>query len=157
MSCFPVFPSTGAIPPPSFYNLQGLYGWLDNHPTYKKYFAGYIPYILEPQFITSTLSSLNYNPEDVPLCGNVNVLNSSQLRSYNQQIQLFRKIYGYNSNAYVNYKCGITSAPIYYTYKDQQERIEMRSAQALVNKLYDFQAMAQASSINWQVPFPIRN
>jgi hypothetical protein len=76
---------------------------------------------LNQQFITSTISSLNYDYSHVPLCGNVQTLNSNQGRLYNQQIQLFRKIYGYNSNAYVNYQCGVTSAPMYYTYKDQTE------------------------------------
>jgi hypothetical protein len=157
MSCLPVFPAQNSIPPPSFYSLQGLSGWLENNPSYKQYFAGLIPGLLAPELITSTLSSLNYTYQHVPLCGCVITLNSSQLREYNQQIQIFRKIYGYNSNAYVNYVCGVTSAPIYYTYKDQQERTQMRSAQALINKLYDFNAMSEASTLNWQVPFPIRN
>jgi hypothetical protein len=157
MSCLPVFPAKNSIPPPGFYTLEGLNGWLQNHPSYKQYFAGLIPTLLPPELITSSLSSLNYTYADVPLCGDVTTLNSSQLRLYNQQIQLFRKIYGYNSNAYVNYVCGVTSAPIYYTYLTQSERIQMKSAQALINKLYNFDAMAAASTLNWQVPFPIRN
>ena len=153
----PVFPSTGAIPPAEFYNIGGLTSWLNNNSQYKQYFVGYYPYLLKPQFITSTLSSLNYTPRDVPLCPEVITLNSSQKREYTAQLELFRRIYAYNSNAYVNYICGNTPAPIYYTYKTQSERTQMRSAQALVNKLYNFNAMAQASTINWQVPFPIRN
>lgn len=158
MSCpLPVFPSTGAIPPPEFYNIEGLAGWLNNNPNYKQYFVGFFPYLIKPQFITSSLSSLNYDPKHVPLCANVTTLNSYQRTQYNQQLALFRRIYAYNSNAYVNYICGNTAGPIYYTYKDHQERIQMRSALQLVEKLYNFNAMAEASTINWEVPFPIRN
>jgi hypothetical protein len=154
---FPEFPSTNAIPPAGFYDIHGLAGWLDNNPSFKKFFAGKFPFILEERFITSSISSLQYSPETVPLCTTVTLQNSSQQRQNCQQLALFRKVYEFNSNAYVNYECGNSPGPIYYTYKTQQERTEMRSALALVNKLYDFNAMATASTCNWIVPFPVRN
>lgn len=154
-SCpLPVFPAQYSIPPAHFYNNQGLAMWLNQNPDYKQYFVGDFPYLLEPKFITSTYSSLNYQVQHVPLQYQVQQLSQHQGMIYNQQLQLFRKVYGYNSNAYVNYVCNGT-APIYYTYKDYKEKHNMNAAIALVNKLYPFEAMASASTLNWRVPFPI--
>jgi hypothetical protein len=150
----PVFPAQFAIPPAHFYNNQGLATWLNQHPSYKQFFAGYFPYLFRPEFITSSYSSLNYDIYHVPLQYSVQQLSQAQGVMYNQQLQLFRKVYGYNSNAYVNYVCNGTP-PMYYTYKDYKEKNNMRSAIALVNKLYPFDIMSKASTLNWQIPFPI--
>jgi hypothetical protein len=148
------FPSTGAIPPACFYNMGGLAGWLNQNPSYKQYFAGYFPDLIRPEFITSSLSSLGYKPENVPLCPLVTTLSHQQAQQYNKQLQLFYKVYTHNSNAYVNYvNTGI--APIYYTFKTYSEKYEYNSAIGLVNKLYPFNVMAEASTINWQIPFPL--
>lgn len=158
MSCpLPQFPSTGAIPPAEFYNLNGLAEWLNKNPSYKQYFVGYFPYLLPANLITSTLSSMNYEWQHVPLCANVTTLSQQQSLLYNQQIQLFRKVYTHNSNAYVNSVCGDGKPPIYYTFKDYQEKTQYYAGASLINKLYPFKAMAQASSINWIVPFPIQS
>jgi hypothetical protein len=44
---------------------------------------------------------------------------------------------------------------MYYNFATYKEKYEYNSAVALVNKLYDFKAMANASTLNWQVPFPV--
>lgn len=155
MSCtsiLPVFPSTNSIPPASFYNIEGLAGWLNKNPSYKVYFTdlgfGILP-------MTSSLSSLGYNPAKVPLCSDVTILSQQQGQLYNQQLQLFNKVYTFNSNAYTQFINCNTAGPIYYTFKDYQEQTQYRSAVSLVNKLYPFQTMAKAPTLNWQVPFPI--
>jgi len=150
----PVFPTQFSIPPPVFYDIYGLANWLNNHPSYKQFFAGLIPGLIPPELITSTLSSLSYEYETVPLCSDVQLLDSSQTRRYCDQLAIFRNVYAFNSNAYVNYVCNGIS-PIYYTYKDYQEKTKMDSAIALVNKLFPFNVMAQASTLNWQIPFPL--
>jgi hypothetical protein len=150
----PIFPSTNSIPPACFYNMGGLAGWLNQNPSYKQYFSNIYPTIIPPERITSTLSTLGYNPEKVPLCADVTTLSQQQAFKYNQQLQLFYKVYTFNSNAYVeSISSGI--APVYYTFATYQEQTQYKSAVSLVNKLYPFRGMAEASSIQWQIPFPI--
>jgi hypothetical protein len=155
MSCpniLPIWPAQNSIPPACFYNIEGLEGWLNKNPSYKQYFVGLLPFLYP---VTSTLSSIGYDPAKVPLCSDVTLLSFQQLQQYQQQISLFQKVYGYNLNAYTTYiNCG-TPGPVYYTFKDFQERNQYKSAVGLVNKLYPFDIMANASTLNWQVPFPI--
>ncbi len=150
------FPGYGAIPPACFYTAQGLASWLNFNPIYKINFASTqtFSYLL-PSFYTvlfSTIGIQGYNPENVPLCSNVTTLSQIEARKYNTQLQLFQKVYTINSNAYVNY-VATGQGPIYYTFKTNQERSDMNSAVALVNKLYPFSDMAVA--VGWQVPFPL--
>lgn len=154
MACLSTFPSTTAIPPAEFYNIQGFTTWLNQNPTYKQYFIGTYPYLLPNTLITSSLSTLHYNVNDVPLAPNVTTLSQGQAFLYNRQLELFRKVYAHNSNAYVNYVC-YGESPVYYTFKTYNEKNEYSSAVSLVNKLYPFKAMADAPTLNWQVPFPI--
>jgi len=152
----PVFPSTGSIPPACFYNQQGLAGFLNQNPSYKQFFAATraFDYLYPLSVSPCTFSSIGYDPSTVPLCSNVQTLSQYQALQYNQQLRLFQTVYAVNSNAYVNYQT--TGAnPVYYNYITYTERNNMKSAIALVNKLYPFDAMAQASTLNWQIPFPL--
>lgn len=149
----PIFPSTNSIPPACFYNLDGLQGWLNKNPSYKQYFAGLLPGLLNPLEITSTLSTAGYSYEKVPLCADVTTLSQQQANSYNQQLQLFHKVYTFNSNAYVNNYNNSGPGPIYYRFPDFKEQLNYKASVQLVNKLYPFESMAKAR--NWQVPFPI--
>jgi hypothetical protein len=150
------FPEPGSIPPACFYNAQGLAGWLEKNPEYKLSFAytGAFPFLIPLAFSPSTFSTIGYDPRNVPLCTTVQTLSQGQAQKYNQQIQLFQKVYAYNSNAYVNYILSGTG-PVYYNFFDYKEKNEYSSAVQLVNKLYPFRAMADAPLVNWQVPFPI--
>jgi len=149
----PEFPSTNSIPPACFYTMNGLAGWLNANPSYKQYFIGTGAFdTLLP--ITSSLSTLGYNPAKVPLCSDVTVMSYQQQQQYNQQLQLFYKVYSTNFNAYVINYNNDGPGPIYYTFRDYQEYTQYKSAQSLVNKLYPFRAMAEASTLHWQVPFP---
>ena len=150
----PVFPAQFSIPPPSFFDIQGLAGWLNTNSQYKQYFAGLYEYLLPPELITSTLSSLSYTYSDVPMRTYVQRNNSYQQLLYRNQIALFRKVYGFNSNAYVDYVCN-GKPPIYYTYRDYKELNNQQAAVGLINKLYPFNAMGKASTLNWQFPFPV--
>jgi hypothetical protein len=150
------FPGQGSIPPVCFYTPQGLAGWLQKNPQYKLNFSytRFFPYLLPPSYSPSTFSTIKYNPENVPLCSNVQTLSQYQALKYNEQIQLFKKVYNYNSNAYID---SILSGqpPIYFNFFTYQEKYAYNSAVALVNKLYSFQAMSDAPGLNWQIPFPL--
>lgn len=149
MACLPVFPNKSSIPPVCFYNIQGLPIWLNQHPEYKQYFIGTYPYL---NSTTSTLSSLKYDVKNVPLGSNLTALSQGQSLLYNQQLQLFHKVYAHNSNAYVNYVCS-SIPPIYYSFNTYKEKTEYNSAVSLVNRLYPFRDMANGP--NWITPFPL--
>ena len=161
------FPSTPCIPPASFYNLQGLAGWLNQNPSYKQYYIGQTdvsPFLLP---YTSSLSSIGYNPAHVPLAPFVTTLSQHQLTEYSNQISLFKRVYAYNSNAYVDYTKTL-KPPIYYRFISYQEYTQFKSAVALINKLYPFTAMAnqyeplnipfietRSPTYSWVIPFPL--
>ncbi len=151
------FPGKNSIPPACFYTMGGLATWLNQNSQYKinfSYTGAFAPYLIPPERVTSTLSSVGYNQANVPLCSNVTTLSQNQAHKYGQQLALFQKVYTINSNAYINY-ASTGQTPIYYNFSTYKEKYEYNSAVALVNKLYDFKAMASASTLNWQIPFPI--
>jgi hypothetical protein len=160
------FPSTPSIPPASFYNIQGLAGWLNQNPASKQYFTNQSdvsPYLLP---MTSSLSTVGYNPANVPLAPYVTTLSQSQLTEYSNQIALFRKVYAHNSNAYVEYSY-LNKPPVYYRFISYQEYTQYKASVALVNKLYPFTAMANQylsgdldnpgnfPDRSWVIPFPL--
>jgi len=147
MACLPEFPKEYSIPPASFYTIQGLPQWLNQNTSYKQYFIGVFPYLYK---MTSTLSSLQYNVENVPLASNLTALSQGQMALYKQQFQVFYKVYTHNSNAYVNYVCS-SVPPMYYTFTTYKEKTEYDSALSLVNRLYPFGAMADGPK--WIAPF----
>jgi hypothetical protein len=157
------FPGQGSIPPACFYNAQGLAGWLNKNSSYKLLFAyanppifyyERTPVLIPPEDVPSTLSSLKYDQRSVPLCSNVTTLSQNQAFKYQNQLALFQKVYSINSNAYIS-SLITGEPPIYYTFSTFQEKYDLNSAVALVNKLYPFQSMASVPFVNWQVPFPI--
>ena len=152
----PQFPSTNSIPPACFYTAQGLAAWLNQNPQYKENFSGTgaFPFLVSTGTAPSTAAAIGYNPYNVPLFSYVQQLSQGQGLKYSQQLQLFQKVYAYNSNAYVNYILSGTG-PVYYNFFSYKEKNEYSSAVQLVNKLYPFKAMAEATNLNWQVPFPI--
>jgi hypothetical protein len=165
MTTLSTFPGSPSIPPASFYNIHGLAGWLNQNPSYKKYFVGQSvvsPYLYP---MTSSLSSIGYNAATVPLAPFVTTLSSQQSLQYNQQLELFRKVYAYNSNAYVASYTNPLIPPVYYRFETYQEYTQYKSAVSLVNKLYPFNAMANGCTrgpdqcgdieLIWVVPFPL--
>jgi len=172
----PEFPNPGSIPPVTFYNMGGLTQWLNNNVDYKQYFVNYPKYY--PYLYTqSTISELiavagtdnnfssiykiyeNYDIRKVKLSPLVTTLNEYQSRKYREQLDLFTRVYSFNSNAYItSLQTGRT--PIYYRFKTSGELMEYRSGFALVSKLYPFDAMAYGTSeygstLGWIVPFPL--
>ena len=164
MSQFSTFPSTYSIPPASFYNMQGLIGWLNQNPTYKQYFINY-PNItpglspIKSTLNSSTMStSIPYNVQNAPLQPLVITMSYNQMQQYNSQIQLFRRVYEFNSNAYI--RSLPTGGPVYYSFSSYQELISYKASVGLVNKLYPFKPMAYGTNengqvLNWIVPFPL--
>jgi hypothetical protein len=169
----PVFPSTGSIPPPTFYTMNGLSTWLNQNPSYKQYFINYpkyFPYLYSQSTISewSSMASgpfssmylvyANYNIENVPLSPLVTTLSQHQAIKYREQLALFQQVYSYNSNAYVRSRDG--SNPIYYRFSTSRELMEFRTSVSFVNKMYPFEAMANGTNgdgamLGWIVPFPL--
>jgi hypothetical protein len=171
------FPSTNCIIPPSFFNRGGLAGFLNGNVTWKHYFVNsptQLPYfynvytvnndgstIYNPAYppnlyISSTYPGYNVETVPVQLC----LTNLSQYQSLQSQAQIdiFKKVYNYNSNAYVNYKYNNGGGPIYYSYKDYAELNNYKEGVRIINDLYDFDLMAHGtneygSTLGWFVPF----
>jgi hypothetical protein len=155
----PEFPNSGSIPPVCFYTRQGLADWLNQNPTYKKYFTTSFPYLYVP---SDPLKPTGYNIEKVPLQSPVRSLSASESRLLTKHLTLFRNVYTFNQNAYLaSLESGAT--PIYYRFRTGAERQEYRSAMTMVNKLYPFRAMLIArdetseakTPLGWIIPFPI--
>lgn len=164
---YPPFPLDGSIPPSCFYTIQGLPMYLNQNVQYKIYYTDF------PQFPYLTLNANNlfpqtfgtYNVESVPLGPFLTNMNQSQLLTYQQQIQLFKKVYEYNSNAYITYVSNpnpdTARGPIYYTFENYKEMTNYKAGLQLINRLYPFDLMADAYNdgtgvpLRWIVPFPM--
>lgn len=164
MSKFSTFPSTYSIPPASFYNMQGLIGWLNQNPTYKQYFINYpnitpgLSPIKSTMNASTTSTSIPYNVQNAPLQPLVITMSYNQLQQYNSQIRLFTRVYEFNSNAYI--RALPVGGPTYYSFSSYQELTEYKASVGLVNKLYPFKPMAYGTNengqaLNWIVPFPL--
>ncbi len=141
------WPSTTTNPPACFYTPQGLAGWLNKNPSYKLLFLELLP---NGGVITSTLSTLGFDPTKVPLQSPVQTLSMMQAKQYNNQLSLFQKVYSYNSNAYFTSQT-TGSNPVYYTFRTYTELNDYKASVGLVNKLYNFDIMKEV----WTFPFPI--
>jgi len=162
MSIPSTFPSTNSIPPTCFYDIRGIANWLNNNPTYKQYFINYpnvFPTLLSNTGAINYDGLSGYDVQKVPLASNITSMSQVQLMRYTDQLKLFRRVYAYNSNAYVNYVTN-GATPTYYRFQTYKEHNEFKSSVALVNKLYPFQAMANGANVNgstlgWIIPFPL--
>ena len=174
MSQYPIFPSSGSIPPACFYQMSGLTEWLNRNPTYKQYFINYpryYPYLYSNSTISELVSSADgsfssiysgykgYNIENVKLSPLVTTLSQHQSMKYREQLELFRRVYTFNSNAYLN-SLDNGPPPIYFRFQSAMELMDYRGSVALVSKLYPFDAMANGtnengSTLGWIVPFPL--
>jgi len=158
ISTYQSFPAPNSIPPATFYNIFGLAPWLNQHPTYKYYFVNYPRYFPGLSTMTSTLSTLGYDAKNAPVPPMVTTLSYNQMQQYKNQIQLFQRVYAFNSNAFIT---SLTSTPpIYYSFSSYQELTTYKSSVALVNKLYQFDAMLYGttdagSTLGWTIPFPL--
>ena len=128
------------------------------NPSYKQYFVYDTDIFPNLVPMTSTLSSVGYSPQNVPLAPLVTNLADQQARKYQDQLALFRKVYAYNSTVYTNSLQGAT--PIYYTFQTYAQLNGFKEAKQLVNKLYPFDRMTlsqnqNGSTLGWIVPFPL--
>lgn len=139
--------------------MQGLPTWLNRNPSYKHYFINQPDLFPLLQPANSTLSTIGYSVEAVPLPPFVTNLSMHQAHVYNEQMNLFRKVYGYNSNAYVS-SITVNKTPTYYYFQSYKEYHEYKSALSLVNKLYRFDIIKNTqneagSTLGWMIPFPL--
>jgi hypothetical protein len=162
----PPFPRDTSIPPPCFYNMQGLSMYLNQNVLYKTYYTEW------PQFPYLTFYAdkiypdvaADYNVENVPLSPLLANLSQGQARQYDAQLALFRKVYEHNYNAYIAYlsqPSGSTAGPRYYSFADYKELNNYKAGLQLVNRIYPFDLMANGYNpltgvrLRWIVPFPL--
>ena len=162
----PPFPRDGSIPPVCFYNMQGLPMYLNQHVEYKIYYSD------TPQFPYLTVFADNIYPEaadtydltTVPLPPFLTNLSQFQAQQYAVQLELFRRVYEYNYNQYINYISqppGSTVGPNYYTFQNYKELNNYKAGLQLANRLYPFSLMANAYDqltgvpLRWIIPFPM--
>ena len=153
------FPGQNSIPPATFYTMGGLATWLNQNPSYKYYFINYPRQFPGLSTVTSSLSSMRYDPANVPLAPQVITLSQNEAFLYRDQLQLFQRVYKFNSNAYINARA-VSGAPMYYSFNSYQELMKYKASVSLVNKLYPFDAMMNGTDQNgnmlgWFVPFPL--
>lgn len=172
MAALSTFPSTNSIPPSSFFDREGLTGWLNTNPSYKQYFVNfpkYFPTLLTTSTVSEYVSTAQsdgsfliyqtYKIENVPVSPFVTMMSSAQSQTYQDHLRLFRQVYGHNSNAYVQYlDTGIP--PVYYRFPTSNELTKYKMASGEVGKLYPFDVMTSAKneagqSLGWIFPFPI--
>lgn len=161
---YPPFPRDGSIPPVCFYNMQGLPTYLNQNAKYKIYYSD------TPQFPYLTVFADNIYPEaastyaleNVPLPPFLTNLSQLQAQQYSAQLALFRKVYEYNYNAYINYVNNPNSpGPIYYTFNTYKDLNNYKAGLQLANRLYPFNLMSNAYDqltgvpLRWVVPFPM--
>lgn len=162
---YPPFPLDGSIPPVCFYTIQGLPTYLNQNIAYKVYYTDLpqFPYLSYYAEVLYPEANASYDVENVPLGPLLTNMNQSQMVTYQQQIQLFRKVYEYNSNAYITYVSnpGTAKGPIYYTFQTYKEMTNYKAGLQLINRIYPFDIMASAYDLNtgvplrWIVPFPM--
>jgi hypothetical protein len=160
------FPRDTSIPPPCFYNMQGLSMYLNQNNKYKIYYedTGLFPYLSAFSDSTYPEATGFYEPENVPLPPLLANLSQGQLREYEAQLVLFRKVYEYNYNTYITYISlppGSTAGPRYYSFANYKELNNYKAGLQLVNRLYPFTVMGNAQDfitgvpLRWIVPFPM--
>jgi hypothetical protein len=160
------FPRDSSIPPSCFYNMQGLSMYLNQNNMYKIYYedTGLFPYLSAFTDNTYPEATGLYLPENVPLPPLLANLSQGQLREYEAQLALFRKVYEYNYNTYITYISqppGSTAGPRYYSFATYKELNNYKAGLQLVNRLYPFTIMGNAQDsltgvpLRWIVPFPM--
>jgi hypothetical protein len=160
------FPRDTSIPPPCFYNMQGLSMYLNQNREYKLYYAdsGLFTYLSVFADNTYPEATTLYRLENVPLPPLLANLSQGQSREYEAQLALFRKVYEYNYNAYITYisqPSGSSGGPRYYSFADYKELNNYKAGLQLVNRLYPFDVMGNAQDfltgvpLRWIVPFPM--
>ena len=162
----PPFPRDTSIPPACFYNMQGLSMYLNQNILFKTYYAdtNLFPYLTFYADNIYPEAGTTYDVQNVPLPPLLSNLSQLQAQQYNAQLELFRKVYDYNYNAYLSYiaqPAGSTSGPHYYTFANYKELNNYKAGLQLANRLYPFTIMAQAHNalsgtpLRWIVPFPL--
>jgi hypothetical protein len=140
--------------------------YLNQNNMYKIYYedTGLFPYLSAFTDNTYPEATGLYLPENVPLPPLLANLSQGQLREYEAQLALFRKVYEYNYNTYITYISqppGSTAGPRYYSFATYKELNNYKAGLQLVNRLYPFTIMGNAQDsltgvpLRWIVPFPM--
>jgi hypothetical protein len=152
---FSTFPGQNSIIPVCFYTRQGLPSWLNQNRSYKRFFVNYPNLFPGLSTMTSTLSTMDYNIENVPLSPLITTLSQYEAQKNDEQFRLFTRVYEFNSNAFVT-----SDTPLYYRFSSFQELTTYKASVGMINKMYPFDAMLNGTDENgetlgWIVPFPL--
>ena len=137
----------GPSPPPSFFNLGGIYGQRFVPPmvtTFDQLFACIVA--TDPSNAVDPFFNTNENLW-------VQRLSQSQRTDYENQLAVFRRVYGFNQAAYRAAALGLTPTPLYYRFQSQTELSQYKAAVALVQKLYEVSEQYPLGCL-FYLPFP---
>lgn len=121
----------GDSPPACFFNLGGIYGQRFVQPvvtTFDRLYA-----LIVATDPSNAIDPFNNTDEKRW----VQQLSQTQLREYENQLAVFRKVYTYNQAAYSCAVHGAKGTPQYYRFKSQTEFSQFKAGVALVQKLYE--------------------
>jgi hypothetical protein len=152
---FSTFPGQNSIIPVCFYTRQGLPTWLNQNPTYKRFFVNYPNLFPGLSTMTSTLSTMEYNIENISLPPFITTLSQQESHKNDTQFRLFTRVYEFNSNAFVT-----SEMPVYYRFSSYDELTTYKASVGMMNKLFPFKAMLNGTDENgetlgWIIPFPL--
>jgi hypothetical protein len=163
MSTIKVFPDEGTIPPACFYNFGGLAMFLNGSPELKA-IPPFRRWVVETAFginlpfvENAIISTFGISRESINICPTITNLSSDQVLKYGGEMEIYRRVYAHNSNAYVSASTmgwpniPNAPAPIYYKFQTYHQYNSFKSGAAIINKLYPHHVMVNY----WQIPFPI--
>ncbi len=128
-------------PSPCFFTLDGLSGQLSN--------PRYVGTLEEITFLLSTFN-VPLSVSDATGSRAIKWMSDRQRTQYEQQIGLFRRVYGYNQCAYSTAQA-LAVAPVYYKFATYAEYNTYRASIETVNKLYgpNWMRFLFGSNIAW--------
>ena len=135
----------GPTPPLSFFNLSGVYSQRFTQPVSTTFDALYARILATD---ASAIDPFNNNNERRW----VQRMSQSQKREYEDQLEIFRRVYVFNQAAYRNAALGL-GGPFYYRFRTQTEMNKYHAGVALVRKLYEVNELYPMACLFF-LPFP---
>jgi hypothetical protein len=118
----------GPPPPPGFFNISGIYQQRFQAPVVTTFNALYALILATDPSASDPFNNTNERRW-------VQRMSQSQLNEYEEQLEIFRRVYMFNQAAYNAAARGF-GGPYYYRFRSQTEMNRYRAGVALVNKLY---------------------
>ena len=140
----------GPSPPESFFNIDGIYSQRFVPPVQATFDSLY-------SYLKTVAFSVSGEPVPDPYNNPTNTsyvkhMSQGQRKNYQQQIDIFRKVYSYNLAAYQRAQ-QLNTVPIYYRFRTSSELVQFNGALGLINKLYNVNPLYPLQCLFW-LPFP---